>query len=378
MSVTVRWHEPGKDLKAFLQVPYEIYRGDPAWVAPLKMEVAERLTPRKNPFFDHAEVALFTAHRDGRLCGRISAQVDHEHLRVHDDGAGFFGFFDTVDDVEVATALVSAATTWLAERGMTTIRGPLSLSINEEVGLLVDGFETPPCVMMPHHRDYQGRLAEAAGLSKAKDLLAWSYPAAPPTPRSDRALQTINALPEVRFRSIDKRRLPEEVDTALRIFNDAWQHNWGFVPATPGEAAKLARDLRLLIDPTIAFFAEVEGRAVALVIALPNLNEATRDLDGRLTPANLIKLVWRLKITRPKTARVMMVGIVNELRGMKRYGALSTALFAEVTRRGFGVGYQWAELSWTLEDNRGINLGIKAMGAHIYKRYRVYEKPIAG
>ena len=144
---------------------------------------------------------------------------------------------------------------------MTTIRAPLSLSINEEVGLLVEGFDTPPCVMMPHHRAYQGHLAEATGLTKVKDLLAWSYRVAPPTPRSDKALKTVNALPEVRFRSIDKRRLPEEVETALRIFNDAWHHNWGFVPATPGEAAKMARDLRLLIDSTIAFFAEIEGRA---------------------------------------------------------------------------------------------------------------------
>ena len=376
MTVTVRRREPGKDLKAFLQVPYEVYRDDPSWVAPLRMEVTQRLTPGQNPFFEHAEVALFTAHRDGRLCGRISAQVDREHLRVHGDGTGFFGFFDTVDDNDVAMVLVTAAAEWLAERGMTTIRGPLSLSINEEVGLLVDGFETPPCVMMPHHRAYQGGLAEATGLRKVRDLFAWSYAAAPPTPRSNKALQTVNALPELRFRSLDTRRLPEEVTTALRIFNDAWQHNWGFVPATPGEAAKMARDLRLLIDPTISFFAEIEGRAVALVIALPNLNEVTRDFGGRLTPANVVKLIWRLKIRRPKTARVLMVGIVTELRGVKRYGALSTALFAEVTRRGFGVGYEWAELSWTLEDNRAINLGIKAMGAHIYKRYRLYEKPI--
>ena len=187
----------------------------------------------------------------------------------------------------------------------------------------------------------------------------------------------VNALPELRFRSIDRRRLDDEIATALRIFNDAWQHNWGFVPATPAEAHKMARDLRFLIDPAVSFFAEIDGRAVAMVISLPNLNEVIRDFGGRLTPTNLLKLVWRLKIKRPKTGRVLMVGIVTELRAVKRYGALSTALFAELTRRGAGVGYEWAELSWTLEDNRLINIGIKGMGANIYKRYRIYEKTIS-
>lgn len=377
MTIRIQRHEPGKDLKAFIQLPYDIYLDDTAWIAPLRMEVTERLTPGKNPFFEHADVALFTAHQDGRIVGRISAQVDREHLRVHGDDAGFFGFFDTIDDPAVAVALIDAAAAWLAERGMKRIRGPFSLSINEEVGLLVGGFETPPAMMMPHHRAYQGGLVEAAGLQKVKDLFAWSYTAAAPTPRLGRALEMVNALPELRFRSIDKRRLENEVGTALRIFNDAWQHNWGFVPATPAEAHKMARDLRFLIDPEISFFAEIEGRAVAIVLGLPNLNEVIRDFGGRLTPTNAFKLVWRLKIKRPKTARVLMLGIVTELRRVRRYRALSTALLAEVTRRGFGVGYEWAELSWTLEDNRLINIGIKGMGADIHKRYRIYERLIA-
>ena len=288
MTVQIRQHEPGKDLKDFLQLPYDIYRDDPAWIAPLRREVNERLTPRKNPLFEHADVALFTARKHGKVVGRISAQVDHEHLRVHDDSAGFFGFFDTVDDPEVATALIDAGAAWLIARGMTIMRGPFSLSINEEVGLLIDGFDRPPFLMMPHHRPYQAGLAEAAGLDKVRDVYAWWYKTAVPTRRSARARQMVEQLPEVRFRSIDKRRLKEEIATALRVFNDAWQHNWGFVPATKAEAEKMAKDLSFLLDPAISFFAEINGHTVAMVISLPNLNEVIRDFNGRLTPINIL------------------------------------------------------------------------------------------
>ena len=377
MTVQIRRHEPGKDLKDFVQLPYDIYHDDPAWIAPLEIELRNRLTPGKNPFFEHADVALFTARNNGRVVGRISAQIDREHLRVHRDNTGFFGFFDTVDGPEVAAALVDAAAAWLAKRGMTTMRGPFSLSINDEAGMLVEGFDTPPMMMMQHHRPYQGGLAEGAGLHKVQDLYAWSYRVVAPTRRSARARHMMEELPEVSFRSLNKRSLKEEIATALDIFNDAWQHNWGFVPATAAEAEKIAKDISLVLDPEVSFFVEINGRAVAMVISLPNLNEVIRDFNGRLTPTNLLKLVWRLKIKRPKTGRVMMVGVRTELRRVKRYGPLSTALFAEVARRGLARGYEWAELGWTLEDNRPINIGITGMGAKIYKRYRIYEKMIA-
>lgn len=376
MSVQIHQHEPGRDLQDFIQLPHRLYRDDPAWVAPLTWEISERLTPGRNPLFEHADVALFTARRGTEVVGRISAQVDHEHLRVHDDAAGFFGFFDTVDDAAVAGALVDAAAAWLAGRGMTRMRGPFSLSINEELGMLVEGFDTPPAMMMQHHRPYQGRLAEAVGLQGVQDLYAWWYRVVAPTPRSARAREMMEALPEVRFRSLNRRRLKAEIATALEIFNDAWRDNWGFVPPTAAEAAKLASDLRLVIDPGLSFFVEIDGRAVAMVICLPNLNEVTRDFGGRLTPLNLVKLAWRLKVRRPRTARLMMLGIRSELRSGKRYGPLSTALYAEVTARGVALGYEGAELSWTLADNRPINLGIERMGAEMYKRYRIYEKPI--
>jgi hypothetical protein len=376
MSIEIKQHQPGKDLKDFIQVAFEVYRDDPAWVPPLNMEITDRLTPDKNPFFEHAEVALFTAWKDGNPVGRISAQIDHEHLRIHKDNAGFFGFFDTIDDQEVASALIAAAEEWLAARGMTAMRGPFSLSINEETGMLVEGFESPPTIMSPHHRSYQGALAEGAGLQKVKDCYGWSYEVAPAPPRVQKAWDMINSLPEVRFRSVRPRRLKKEVHDILDVFNDAWQHNWGFVPATDAEAKKMAADLQLILDKELAFFAEIDGQPVAICLCLPNLNEAIFDLNGKLSPMNIGKLLWRLKIRRPKSTRMMLLGIRTELRGKKRYAPLALAVIGELVRRGLKQGYEWAELGWTLEDNGLINAAIRGMGAKIYKRYRLFEKPI--
>jgi len=319
---------------------------------------------------------LFTAWKDGKAVGRISAQIDHEHLRIHKDNVGFFGFFDTVDDQEVASALVAAAEAWLVSRGMTVMRGPFSLSINEETGMLVEGFDSPPTIMSPHHRSYQARLAEGAGLKKVKDCYGWKHQVVPAPARAQKAWETISSLPEVRFRSVSPRNLKKEVCDMLDVFNDAWQHNWGFVPATAAEAKKMAADLQLILDKELSFFAEIDGQPVAVCVCLPNLNEVIADFKGKLTPVTVGKLIWRLKIRRPKSARVMLLGIRTDLRGKKRYAPLAMAVIAELVRRGLKQGYEWAELGWTLEDNRLINAAIRSMGATIYKRYRLFEKPI--
>jgi hypothetical protein len=376
MSVEIKQHQPGKDIGDFIEVAFDVYADDPAWVPPLHMEITDRLTPEKNPFFEHAEVALFTAWKDGKVVGRISAQIDHEHLRIHQDNVGFFGFFDTVDDQEVASALIAAAEAWLVERGMTVMRGPFSLSINEETGMLVEGFDSPPTIMSPHHRSYQQTLAEGAGLRKVKDCYGWRHDVVPATARAQKAWETINSLPEVRFRSVSPRKLKKEVRDILDVFNDAWQHNWGFVPATDSEAKKMAADLQLILDKELSFFAEIDGQPVAICVCLPNLNEVIYDFKGKLNPATVAKLIWRLKIRRPKSARLMLLGIRTDLRGKKRYASLGMAVIAELVRRGLKQGYEWAELGWTLEDNRLINAAIQSMGAEIYKRYRLFEKPI--
>lgn len=378
MPIEIREHVPGQDLTDFLRAARVVFDGDPNWVAPLEFDMKQRLSPGKSPFFERGELALFTAWRDGRLVGRISAQLDHEHLRLHQDRTGFFGFFDTLDDEEAGKALVDAAEKWLARRGMKRMRGPLCLTMNEEVGVLIEGFDTPPQIMMTHSRAWQDRIALSTGLEKAKDLFAWRFDVGNIPERALKAWAEVKAMPEVRLRSVEPSKMDRELRIILDIFNEAWVDNWGYVPATESEAKKMGEDLRLILDKELAFIAEVDGKPVAMCIAIPNLNEVIRDFDGRLNPLTVAKLIWRLKIKRPKTARLMMLGIKTEMRNQRRYAGLSHALYVEIAKRGEKIGYEWGELSWTLEDNRPINLGIKSMGAKIYKKYRVYEKAIGG
>jgi len=376
MTIEIREHRPGEDLRDFIQVPHAIFRDDPAWIPPLEMEMRDRLTPGKNPFFDHGEAALFTAWHSGRAVGRCSAQIYREHLRIHADDAGFFGFFDTVDDPEVAQALLGAAEGWLRDRGMKQMRGPMSLHINEETGLLIEGYDTPPVFMMNHCRPYQPGLVEACGLTKEKDLIAWRYQVGDVPKRGLRAWEAMQDMPEIRLRSVDRSHVERDLRIVMDIYNDAWSENWGFVPTTPEEVKKTVQDLKLILDPDIAFIAEIEERPVGMCICIPNLNEAIHDLGGKLFPFGIAKLLWRLKVGRPRSARLMLLGIRKELRGVKRYGGLSMAMYVELAKRGKAKGYEWCELSWTLEDNHPVNLGIRAMGGKPYKKYRVYAKEL--
>lgn len=379
MAIVVKEHAPGRDTGAFIRAGYEVFRNDPAWVPPLELEIRDRLHPRKNPFFKRAEVTLFTAWKDGRLAGRCSAQIDREHLRLWRDETGFFGFFDTIDDAEVAQALIDAAADWLRKRGMKRMRGPLSLYVNEEVGVLVEGFEHPPVVMMAHSRPYQAALCESAGLQKELDLFAWRYSKDLPFPkRVIAAWEQIRSLPEVHLRSVDPADMHAELRAIMEIYNDAWSGKWGMVPALPDEVEKVAKELKLILDPDLAFIAEVSGKPMGMCIMLPNVNESIADLNGKLFPTGLVKLLWRTKVRHPKSTRLMMLGIRGEARtNVKRYGGLSAAMYVEVARRGIAKGYDWGELSWTRENDKPINLGIRSMGAEMYKKYRVFEKPLA-
>lgn len=377
MSVRTVSHKPGDDLRDFIRAGHVVYENDANWVPHLHFELNERFNPSKNPFLKRADVAMFTAWRGKHLVGRCTAQIDREHLREWKDDTGFFGFFDTIDDDEVAQSLTDAACDWLRARGMKRVSGPFSLYVNEEVGVLVEGFDTPPVMMMAHSRPYQARLAEACGFTKEKDLFAWRYERGKFPDRVIKAWEATKALPEVRLRSVDLKRIHEEIQNVMEIYNDAWHGKWGFVAALPEEVKKVATELRMIMDPDLAFIAEIDGRAVGMCIMLPNLNEAIRDLDGRLLPTGFAKLLWRMKVKHPVSTRLMMLGIRSELRRVKRYGGLSAAMYVEVAKRGIEKGYQWGELSWTREDDTPINLGIRSMGAKLYKRYRVFQKSLA-
>lgn len=376
MTLSVVEHPLGTDLRPFLDAARAVFEGDAAYVAPLRMEIEERLDPRKNPFFEHGEAAVFTAHRDGRVVGRCSASIDRAHLARHDDATGFFGFFDTLDDQEVARELLEAAERWLAARGMKRMRGPMSLCINEEAGLLVEGFEHPPVFMMPHSRPYQAGLVEREGFAPAKDLIAWRYDVQKIPKRALDAWEQMRSRPELSVRSFRKRTLARDIHDMMEVFNDAWSDNWGFVPATDAELAKVAQDLKLVLDEDLAFFVEIDGRPVGICVALPNLNEATHDLGGELFPFGFLKLLWRAKVQGLKSARLITLGIRKELRGAKRYGGLSAAMYVELAKRGAARGYRWAELGWTLDDNAAVNVAIRRMGGKAYKRYRIFEREI--
>lgn len=375
-QIEIRQHKPGGSVSDFLEAGKVVFQDDPNWIPPLNIMMKDQLSP-KSPFFRHADVMLFTARRDGELVGRISAQVDREHLARYDDGVGFFGFFDTVDDVDVAQALLDAATLWLKQRRMKRMRGPLSLSMNQELGTLVSGFDTPPMVMMPHSRPHQDEIARRVGLEKAKDLYAWRWDIGREMPsRCHRAHAQMLEL-GVTFRSVDvKVDLKTEIDRLVALQDDTWRDIWGHVSMTQAEATQLRNELQLILDPAIAIVTEVEGDLAGMALAIPNLNEAIQDFGGKIGPAKIAKLLWRLKVSHPKSARVALLGIKRDIRKQKKYMPLALALIAELNTRGYERGYEWAELSWTFEDNAPVNTMIKVAGGKVYKTYRVYEKAI--
>ena len=373
----IRQTPMGGDLHDFLNVVDDVYRDDPHFVRPLDFDLKGRLHPRKNPFFQHAEGAIFTAYRSGRCVGRVTAQVDREHLARYKDDTGFFGFLDTIDDEQVAGELLRSAEAWLRSKGMKRIRGPLSLSTNEETGCLVEGFDSPPFIMMPHHRPYQGGLIEKAGYLKAKDFFAWKYVVGELNARTRRAHEEISKLPEVRARMVSLKDIERDVALVVDIFNDAWSENWGFVPLTPAELRKTAEDFKLILTPEITRLVYIDGEPAAMTIAVPNINEMIKDLHGKLWPLGAVKLIYRLKIVGAKTGRLAYLGIRRKFRHVRKYAAMSSYLFAEMNESGRKLGMKWGELGWTLEDNGLINAGIRSMGAHAYKRYRVYEKPLS-
>ena len=375
--VEIRETPMGGNLKDFLNVVDVVYEGDPNFVRPLDMDMKERLHPKKNPFFTHGEGVVFTAYKAGRCVGRVTAQIDRLHLEKYSDDTGFWGYFDPVDDPEVAKELLTRAERWLKSKGMKRARGPMSLSINEEIGCLVDGFDTPPFVLMPHHRPYQAALIEQAGSAKEKDVYAWSYPVREMNARVKKAHEELRAMPEVKSRPFSIENLDRDVDIAVEIFNDAWSENWGSVPMTQAEARKLAKDFKMILVPEITRIVEIDGEPAAILVALPNLNEIVKDLHGKLFPVGLFKLLYRLKVVGPKTGRLVLYGVRKKFRNQRKYAALSLYLYAEINDSSRQLGYTAGELGWTLEDNAAVNTAIKVMGAKKYKTYRVFGKAIA-
>ncbi len=374
--VDIRVAPLGSNPREFLNLADYLYQSDPNFVRPLDFDLKMRLDPKKNPFFEHGEGIMILARKNGRVVGRMTAQIDREHLARYQDSTGFFGFFDTTNDPDVASALLREGERWLRSKGMTRVMGPLSLSINEEMGCLVEGFDTPPYLMMPHHLPYQGALIERAGYTKTKDLYAWNYKVGPLNSRVKKAMTDVLAMPEITVRPVSKKRLEDDVQIVVDIFNDAWGDNWGFVPFTRNEVKKMAEDFALILEPELTCLVFVNGEPAAMAIGIPNINEAIADLNGALFPTGWAKLLWRLKVEGTKTARLALLGIKKKVRTQRKYAALALYLYGAMSEAGRSMGIESGELSWTLEDNGPVNAGVRMMGAQIYKRYRVYDRAL--
>lgn len=358
------------DLEAFVALPYGLHRGALGWTPMLRRDVRVVLDPARNPFFEHAERELFLGRRAGRVVGRIAAIHDRLHEQTHSDRVGFFGFFESVDDPAVAGALFDAAAEWLRARGRDTLRGPLNPSINDEAGLLVDGFDTPSVLMMPHNPRYYAALVEGAGFRKAKDLLAFQNTHTTLPERLVAATDVVRKRYGVTCRRIDMSRFPDEVALVKRLFNAGWERNWGAVPLTDREVDHLAGQLKPLVVPDLVVFAEHEGQPIGFAAAVPDFNVALRaNPSGRLFPG-ILKVLWASRrITR---LRVMLLGVLPEWQGR----AVDAVLYRHIWENGRAKGYDWAEAGWILEDNHSIINGLTRMGFEVYKTYRVYERPI--
>lgn len=377
MAPLVRQVASKADLKKFVDLPFRLYADDPNWVPPLKVEVYGLLTPGKNPWFEHAEAAFFLAERDGRVVGRISAQVDRLVLEHMGEGTGQWGMFEAEDE-ETGAALIAAAEGWLRGRGMTRSLGPFSLSIWDEPGLLIQGHDHPPTVMMGHNKAAYEAMVEGAGYVKAKDLYTYdldvgqSFP-----PLIQRIVQSGERSDRIRIRRVDKSRFDEEAALILGILNDAWSDNWGFIPLTPSEIAYAGKKLKPIVFEDLIRIAEVNGEPVAFMMTLPDLNEKLKDFGGALFPFNWAKLLWWLRAPKVHTMRVPLMGVLKHLQATRLASQLAFMMIEFIRRDAVGkYDATRGEIGWILDDNQGMRSIADAIDSKINRVYRIYEKAL--
>lgn len=359
-----------RQLRRFIDLPYALYANHPHWVPPLRRDEYRRLSPTENAFLQHATVDLWLASSGGRTTGRIAAIEDRLHNDTHREAVTWFGFLEA-GSVETARALFAAVERHAGERGSTAVRGPANPSLNESAGLLVDCFDEDPYVLMPYNPPSYPGFVEAAGYQKVKDLLAWHIDmSAPPPERITRLADRVASRNGISVRTLEPGSFERDLDIMQGIYRAAWQDNWGFVPPTDAEIRQLAIELRPILDPEIVLFAERAGRPVGCAVAIPDVNQVLKRMRGRLFPFGVLHFLRRHAII--DQARVLLLGVVPEMRRMGLY----PLLIAELHRRGLRRGYRRGELSWTLEDNDAVNAGIAAVGGRRHKTYRLYEKPL--
>jgi len=361
-------------LNAFIRVPWVIYKDDPHWIAPLILERQQAFSAG-HPFFKHAKWQAWTAYREGAPVGRIAAQIDELHLQRSEQKTGFFGLIEAMDD-DVFAALFDVAENWLREQGMQQVTGPFNLNINQDLGILVEGFDTPPYVMTGHALPHYGPAVEKCGYKAAQDLLAYELSSGTLTiPRVMQAL--IDRSGErISVRNLDRNNRSAELETMRDIFNDAWQNNWNFVPFTKEEFKHVGAELLRVVPPDFIQIATIDGQDSAFIVMLPNINEAIADLDGRLLPFGWAKLLWRLKVQFPKSARVPLMGVRQNFQNTRFGPALAYMTIKGVVDAGTAKGLEKIEMSWILDHNHGVRNIIESLGGEVTKRYRMYEKDL--
>jgi hypothetical protein len=371
--------ETKADWNAFIDLPWKIYKDDPNWVPPLRIAVRDLLDVTKNPFFKHAFMHVVLAYRGDELVGRVVGVIDENHNRFHDEKTAFFGFLEMIDDPKLCSQLMDEVARWARSKGMTTLRGPMNPSTNHECGLLVEGFDDPAVVMMTYNPPYYGKLLEGWGLAKSKDLLAYELDRRK-AKLAERILAQAERLRQrgrVSFRNINMKNFAAELKVVQDIYNDAWEKNWGFVPMEPEEFEHMAKDMKMILDPSLVLIAEVGGEPAGFALALPDVNQAFHKVkDGKLFPTGLFKILWNMKGPgRKKTVdrfRILTLGIKKKFAS----AGIGPLLYTEYFKRGIEQGYRAAEASWILEDNIPMNKPLQLMCGDRYKVYRIYDKSL--
>jgi GNAT superfamily N-acetyltransferase len=363
-----------RERKAFILFPFGLYQDDPHWVPPLIGERMRHLDPEHNPFFQHAEMQMFRAMRDGRIVGTIAAIADEFHPQIWNESVGFFGLFECIDDAQVAAGLFDAARGWLAARGRQIMRGPMNLNINDEVGLLIQGFDGPPMIMMTYNPPYYQPLMENYGLEKVKDLYAYYIDVAGFGPNLENMPAQVSRVARiaqerygVRIRHVDLKNLQQEVELIKPIYREAWARNWSAISMTDPEFDYLADSLKKILDADLTYLAFIGDQPIGAFLAVPDYNEVALHMGGRLFPLGWAKYLWhRRKITG---LRVMIMGVLEE----HRLKGVESLFYHEGVRMAMSKGYRRAEMSWILEDNYKVRRGIEMMGTRIYRTYRMYD-----
>jgi len=369
-----------KEIKRFLNVPYDIYRGQAAWAPPLRIERKDQLDPQKNPSASVLDRQLFLAVQNGRDVGRIAAFINPVHDTEHDGDTAFFGYFDAIDDSDILSSLLETAQNWAREKGRLRMVGPAQWGVNEEVGLLIDGFEHPNAILMSYGRPYYPPAVEAAGFVKAVDMLAFEadFNAGFPRPKITQVLTDYAQKSDsITWRQLNPKDFDGDIARAMDVFNDAWAENWGFLPFMDEDLQHLAKEMKPLIVPERFILGSIDGELAGFVCMLPDINELADGFDGKLLPFNWAKLVYRLKTQKAKKARLPLMGLRRKYHGTRKGLAMVTAICEEAFASARAAGFTHCELSWILEDNKGMIAICNQASAELYKTYRMYEKQLS-